>query len=187
MQHIKSITFPKPAVSDIYFFLSTPDFTERVWFQLIPDWGAKKWQQNPKSPTPTHPRRPNLPVTLLWIGHPQRVRQGLLHSDERTETQAQRPNQRGGERRETNGSDGEEEEIEGETEKDFKNNNNKSKKTNNREKNKWEKRERSRRSSEAPKVLELIKMICIYLWALMSSFSIVCFLLIWIFPFHYVT
>ncbi len=62
-----------------------------------------------------------------------------------------------------NGSNGEEEEIAGETEKDFKNNNNNSKKTNNREKNKREKRERSRRSSEAPKVLELIKMICIYL------------------------
>lgn len=55
------------------------------------------------------------------------------------------------------------------------------------EKNKWEKRERRRRSSEAPKVLELIKMICIYLWGLMSSFSMVCFPLIWIFPFHYVT
>lgn len=32
-----------------------------------------------------------------------------------------------------------------------------------------------RRTSEAPKVLQLIKMLCIYLWALMSSISIVCF------------
>lgn len=114
------------------------------------------------SPPPPHPLHPNLPVTLLWIGHPQRVRPGRLRSDERTtRPKIQRPDQRGGERGETNGSDGEEEETEGE-EREFKNNKNNSKKTNNREKER-EERERSRRSSEAPKVLQLIKMICIYL------------------------
>lgn len=115
----------------IFFFSSTPDFTERAWLQPTSHWDAKKWHQNPKSPTPNRPPRPNLPVTLHWIGHPLRVRPGRLRSDERT---IQRPEQRGGERRETNGSDGEEEETEGGKEEDFKNNNNNSKKTNNREK-----------------------------------------------------
>lgn len=114
-----------------FFFSSTPDFTERAWLQPTSHWDAKKWHQNPKSPTPNRPPRPNLPVTLHWIGHPLRVRPGRLRSDERT---IQRPEQRGGERRETNGSDGEEEETEGGKEEDFKNNNNNSKKTNNREK-----------------------------------------------------
>lgn len=37
------------------------------------------------------------------------------------------------------------------------------------------KAKRERRISEAPKVLDLIKTVCIYLWGLMSSISIVCF------------
>lgn len=127
------------------------------------------------SEPPRHPR-------LDWASRGVKSR-SARHQWKNCETPAQRGKQRGGERRETNGSHGEEEREGG---MDFKNNN--SKKTNNREKkNKWEKRGKLRRSSEAPKVLELIKMICIYLWGLMSSFSIVCFPLIWIFPFHYVT
>lgn len=47
-----------------------------------------------------------------------------------------------------------------EGEKDFKNNNCR-KKTN--KKKVWEREKRGRRTSEAPKVLELIKMVCIYL------------------------
>lgn len=170
---------PKHAVSDSDFFFSAPDFTEKVWLRLIYNCTAKKWHQNPRSPTPqpTTPPKPHSPSSSLGPrrGWGQVAFVAMKEPPDTTDMTKQR------------GEGGAEMEIEGGTQKDYKNNNKSGKKTNNREKNKWEKRERSRRSSEAPKVLELIKMICIYLWGLMSSFSIVCFPLIWIFPFHYVT
>lgn len=97
---------------DFFFFsLRTPDLTERAWLRLISDWDAKKWHQNPRSPTPTPLLRPNPPVTLLWIGHPQRVRPGRLRNDERRRISNDQT--RGEERGETNGSDGGGGDIEG--------------------------------------------------------------------------
>lgn len=150
---------------------------------LVPAHIWLRYTGVPKSPTTTHPLHPNLPVTLLWIRYPGRVRPGQQGGDEITMRNKSNDQTRGEDRSERRMAAVEKRRRQrGET--DFKNNNS-GKKTNNREKNKWEKRKRNRRSSEAPKVLKLIKMICIYLWALMSSFSIVCFPLIWIFPFHY--
>lgn len=175
MHPMNLITFPKPAVSDFYLCSSIS----------APKSGCQKWHQYPESPTRTQLLCPNFPLTLWWIGHLERVSPGRVLINERAMRLRYSDETRGGgERRETNGSDGEEEETEGG------NGLQKQQRQENKqqgEKNKWEKRERRRRSSEAPKVLELIKMICIYLWGLMSSFSMVCFPLIWIFPFHYVT
>ena len=118
----------------IFFFFcsSTPDFTERAWLQPTSHWDAKKWHQNPKSPTPPTVRpaqtsqSPSTGSGIRWgLGQVDYAAMKEPSNDQ---------NRRGGERRETNGSDGEEEEMEGGKEEDFKNNNNNSKKTNNREK-----------------------------------------------------
>lgn len=180
---------PKPRCEGFLFFL---EHSWLHWESLAPAHIRLRCQEVASEPQISHPLPTRSAQTSQSPSSGSGIRRGLgkvgyAAMKEPRDTRATTKNQRGGERSETNGSDGEEEEIEGGMEKDFKNNNNNGKKTNNREKNKREKRERSRRSSEAPKVLELIKMICIYLWALMSSFSIVCFCLIWIFPFHYVT
>lgn len=91
------------------FFLRTPDFTERAWLQLTSDGDAKKWHQYPRSPTPTPLLRPNLPDTLLCIGHPQRVRPGRRRSDERRHKSSHQT--RGEERGERRMAAMEEEEI----------------------------------------------------------------------------
>ncbi|KAK5871177.1 hypothetical protein PBY51_004071 [Eleginops maclovinus] len=81
------------------------------------------------------------------------LRRGLGRvGDERTTRHKSKDqNQKGGERRKTNGSDGEEEEMERGMKKDFKNINNNGKKTNNKEKNKRAKRERSIEAQRHPR------------------------------------
>lgn len=76
--------------------------------------GCQKWHQYPESPTRTQLLCPNLPLTLWWIGHLERVSPGRVLINERaTRLRYSDETRGGGERRETNGSDGEEEETEG--------------------------------------------------------------------------
>lgn len=104
MHPMNLITFPKPAVSDFYLCSSIS----------APKSGCQKWHQYPESPTRTQLLCPNLPLTLWWIGHLERVSPGRVLINERAMRLRYSDETRGGgERRETNGSDGEEEETEG--------------------------------------------------------------------------
>lgn len=114
---------------------------------------AKKWMPKvaPVSwisyPHPVALSKPPSHPLMDWPSREGKSRSDT-HQWKSHETPVQRWNQRGGERRETNGSDGEEEETEGG------NGLQKQQRQENKqqgEKNKWEKRERRRRSSEAQK------------------------------------
>lgn len=122
-----------------------------------------------------------LPLALLWMEHPERRGSGRLCRDERSMRENSQTRGDGREERQMAVADSRRRQK---RKTDFKKTTTAAKNKQQGEKKQWKDREGS---LEAPKVLKLIKMVCIYLWSLMSSFSIVCFPLIWIFPFHYVT